>query len=316
MDHHIDQPSFHVPTTDELHLVVLTQQKKRLTREILPFEVKHYQHQDELNILLKTAKQLKYHYFAIEQQPHLSLPEEASQGSRIAFLSYLVEIDGTQLTKGSVLFFCDPLTNSFISLIYDTLFHPLSDTLFEFLNGIWSEIQPSDREGIFRKSSFEFFKRLAPALKTNASHSRKESVHKIARQEIEGFTQLLKIYISSVTDADLNEEEIFDSLTLLSWYIHRFWKSLVRHIFPATKLIAETYPGIFTKLPETLLYIYDPNCFPQNFVNITKILSEVIQKLSANHQNIENKNYNAGTQPFTCTNITGKQKHFSGSLTH
>ena len=153
MDHHIDQPSSHVPThSDQLQLAVLTQQNKRLIHEILPFEVKHYQHQDELNILLNTAKQLKYHYFAIEQQPHLSLPEKASQVSRTAFLSYLIEIYGTELTKGSVLSICNPLTNKYISLIYDTLFHPLSDTLFEFLNGIWSAIQPSDREGIFRNT--------------------------------------------------------------------------------------------------------------------------------------------------------------------
>ena len=82
MDHHIDQTSSHVPThSDELQLAVLKQQNKRLTREILPFEVKHYQHQDELNILFNTAKQLKYHYFAIGQRPHLSLPEKASQVS-------------------------------------------------------------------------------------------------------------------------------------------------------------------------------------------------------------------------------------------
>ena len=129
MDHHIDQPSSHVPThSDELQLAVLTQQKKRLTREILPFEVRHYQHQ-ELNILLNTAKQLKYHYFAIEQQPHITLPEKASQVSRTAFLSYLVEIYGTQLTKGSVLFFCDPLTNDYISLVNDTLIPLLSKFL-------------------------------------------------------------------------------------------------------------------------------------------------------------------------------------------
>ena len=78
MDHHIDKPSSHVPTnSDELQLAVLTQQNKRLTREILPFEVKYYQHQDELNILLNTVKQLKYHYFAIEQEPHFCLPEKA-----------------------------------------------------------------------------------------------------------------------------------------------------------------------------------------------------------------------------------------------
>ena len=304
MDHHIDQPSSHVPThLDELQLAVLTQQNRRLTREILPFEVRHYQHQDELNILEHTTKQLKYHYSAVEQQPHLSLPEKASQFSRTAFLSYLFEIYGTQLTKGSVLFICDPLTNSYISLIYDTLFHLLSNTLFEFLNGIWSEIKPSDKEGLCRKSSFEFLKRLAPAPNTNTLPFRKESVHKIARQEIEGFAQLLKIYISSVTDADLNDEEIFDSLTLLSWYLHRFLKSLVRHIFPATKLKAEIYPRIITKIPETPHYIYDPNWFPQNFVNITEIPSEAIQKLSINHQNIEIKNYNAEIQPFTSTNI-------------
>ena len=69
MDHHINQPSSHVQThSDETQLAVLTQQNKRLTRKILPFEVKHYQNQDELNTL-KDTKQLKYHSFAIEQQP-------------------------------------------------------------------------------------------------------------------------------------------------------------------------------------------------------------------------------------------------------
>ena len=86
MDHHIAQPSSHVPTHfNKPQLAVLTQQNKHLTRKILSFEVKHYQHQDELNILYNTAKQLKYHYFAIEQQPHLFLSERASQVSRTAF---------------------------------------------------------------------------------------------------------------------------------------------------------------------------------------------------------------------------------------
>ena len=163
---------------------------------------------------------------------------------------------------------------------------------------------PRIEKGYLENLLFEIPKRFAPTLNANASHSRKESVHKIGRQEKEGFTHLLKIYKSSVTDADLNEEEIFDSLTLPSWYIRRFWKNLVRHIFPATKLIAETYPRIITKLPETLHYIFDPNSFPQNFVNITEISSETIQKLSLKYQNIEIKNYNAQTKPFTCTNIT------------
>ena len=44
MDHYIDNPSS-IPThSDELQLAVLTQQNKRLAKEILPFEVKQYQH--------------------------------------------------------------------------------------------------------------------------------------------------------------------------------------------------------------------------------------------------------------------------------
>ena len=88
MNHHTDQPSSNIPThSNELQLAVLTQQNRRLLHEILPFKVKHYQHQDELNILLNTATQLKYHYSAVEQQTHLSLPEKASQVSRTFFLS-------------------------------------------------------------------------------------------------------------------------------------------------------------------------------------------------------------------------------------
>ena len=91
MDHHVDQPSSNVPThSDRLQLIVLTQQNKRLTRDILPFEVKHYQHQDKLNNFLNTAKQHKYHFFSVEQQLLLSLPEKASQVSRTAFLSSFV----------------------------------------------------------------------------------------------------------------------------------------------------------------------------------------------------------------------------------
>ena len=121
--------------------------------------------------------------------------------------------------------------------------------------------------------------------------SQNESVHKIARQEIEGFTHLLKTFINSVKDANLNEEEIPDSLTLLSWYIHKFCKSLVRHVFPATKQVAETYPQITPKIPETLHYIYDPNWFPQNIITITAVPSETIQKSSINHNDIEMKAY-------------------------
>ena len=86
MNQHTGQISSYLNTrTDELQLAVLTQQNKRLTRETLPLEVKHYQHQAELNLLLNIAKQLKYHYFAVEQQTLLSLTEKASQVSLTAF---------------------------------------------------------------------------------------------------------------------------------------------------------------------------------------------------------------------------------------
>ena len=88
MDHHIDQTSSNIPThSDDLQLAAITQA--------------------DLNILLNTAKQLKYHYFAVEKQPLLSLPEKASQVSRTAFLSYL-----RRSTHQGVSFFCDPLTNT------------------------------------------------------------------------------------------------------------------------------------------------------------------------------------------------------------
>ena len=91
----------------------------------------------------------------------------------------------------------------------------------------------------------------------------------------------MKIYIDSLKDADLNEEEIYDSLALLSPYTDTFWKSLVRHIFH---------------------YIYNPSWFPETFVNIPQIPSETFQNFSINHHNVEIKNYNAEIQPFTCTN--------------
>ena len=79
MNHRIGQTfsKIDIPS-DELQLAVLTQQNKRLQRAILPFEVKHYRHQDELNLLLNLAKQLKDHYFGAEEQPLLSLPDKES----------------------------------------------------------------------------------------------------------------------------------------------------------------------------------------------------------------------------------------------
>ena len=112
------------------------------------------------------------------------------------------------------------------------------------------------------------------------------------------------VCVKSAKDSDLSEEETLDSLTLFtlsSYFIHRFWESLVRQIFPATNLIAETYPQFKLKIPETLHYIYDSNWFRESFITITEVPSEIIQKLAINHNNIEINN--AKNQPFTFTNI-------------
>ena len=143
--------------SDELQLSVLTQRNKTLIHEISPFKNAQYQQQEEMKLFLNTAKQLNYHYFAV-----------ASQILRIVSLSYLIEIYEAQLTKGSIHFNSDSLNTKYFSLICDKFFNPLSDTLFGFLNGVWTELQPSDRAGTFRKSLFETLKRLAPALNTAA----------------------------------------------------------------------------------------------------------------------------------------------------
>ena len=56
MNHHTGQTSSNLDTHSGELQSVLTQQNKRLTRENLAFEVKNYQHQDDLNILLNKAK--------------------------------------------------------------------------------------------------------------------------------------------------------------------------------------------------------------------------------------------------------------------
>ena len=42
-------------------------------------------------------------------------------------------------------------------------------------------------------------------------------------------------------------------------------------------------------MPETLHHINDSICFPENFITFTKILSEIIQNLTIDHNNIEIK---------------------------
>ena len=94
MSSHTGQTPSNLDThSNKLQLVVLAQQKKRLSHEDLPFKITHYKHQDELNLPLKTAKQLKYHYFAVEQQLFFCLPDRVSHVSRTVFLSYLSQLN-------------------------------------------------------------------------------------------------------------------------------------------------------------------------------------------------------------------------------
>ena len=88
-------------------------------------------------------------------------------------LFFHIRLKFMELDSQRVCFFfiCDPLTKTYTSLIYDILFNPVSDTLFEFLHGVGSEIQPLNREGVFRKSSFEFHERLGITLNVTVSKS-------------------------------------------------------------------------------------------------------------------------------------------------
>ena len=110
---------------------------------------------DEINLLQNTALELKQYYFGIDQKLLLSWSETRPQHSRIAFLSYLTKSYGSQLTKDTIIFIWDPLTEGYTSLFYDILFSPLSCTLFEFFKGVKTELHTTDHKCTFRKSSFE-----------------------------------------------------------------------------------------------------------------------------------------------------------------
>ena len=195
-------------------------------------------------MLLNTTLELKQYYFGIDQKLLLSRSETRPQHSRIAFLTYLIESYGSQLTKDTIIFICDPLTEGYNSLIYDILFSPLSCTLFEFFKGVKTELHTTDHKSTFKKSSFGFLKRVASTLNSAALQSRKRSVHKINGQVLEGRIHLLKTNISAVAHVDLPEEEIID--TLLTWYFTRFWRILAGHILSVTKIIAKNTPKQFT----------------------------------------------------------------------
>ena len=86
MSRHFEQTSSNLDTySEKLQLAVPTQLNKRLMHEILPCKITKYQNQDEIYLLLITTKQFNFHYFTVEQQLLLSLPEKASQVSQTVF---------------------------------------------------------------------------------------------------------------------------------------------------------------------------------------------------------------------------------------
>ena len=53
------------------------------------------------------------------------------------------------------------------------------------------------------------------------NHEQKAYTKSIDRKH-EALRTIFKININSAKDADLNNQEIFDTFTILIWYIHRF----------------------------------------------------------------------------------------------
>ena len=133
----------------------------------------------------------------------------------------------------------------------------------------------------------------------------------IARQEIEEFTHFIKTYISSAKDAELSQVEILDTLSLLSWNIHRFRICLVTHLFPATKLLAETtYPQLLniTHYQKHYTTILSQFLFLQNFITISEVPTEVLQKFKIDRNKIEIKNQNVENQTLTVKNVPENTK--------
>ena len=80
MSHHNGQTSSIADTNSENNpLPILRQEENRLINDIKAFEKTNFQKAVELILLLNTELPLKNHYFGIEQQPVLCMPEKASE---------------------------------------------------------------------------------------------------------------------------------------------------------------------------------------------------------------------------------------------
>ena len=140
MSHQTGQTASKLDThSDELHLVVLTQQNKRLLHEKLPFKIAQYQHQDELNFKDSETIQISLFCSRATASPLFTGQSFTSLTDCFSFISNRNLPSSTHKSLISV--FCDPLTKSYFSLIYDFLNKPLSDTLFEFFHRSFDRIR-------------------------------------------------------------------------------------------------------------------------------------------------------------------------------
>ena len=101
----------------------------------------------------------------------------------------------------------------------------------------------------------------------------------MARQEIEGSNHLIKKFSSSLLNADLSNVDILKELILLPCFLHRFWKSYVRH--SATKAIAKI-PLSSSKIAQSTTIHYANSSFPENYVSTTEVPSDLIHKFIYN----------------------------------
>ena len=76
----------------------------------------------------------------------------------MAFSSYLIKSLDPKLTKGRIVFICDPLSHRQPSLTFDAIFCQLSDTIIEIVHGAQRENHKKARnDNHFKQSSIEFF---------------------------------------------------------------------------------------------------------------------------------------------------------------
>ena len=177
--------------SDSNQMSTQRQENDYLIQEIKPFEITEIHIVAQLKILPSTTLWLKTHCFNQDQQHFHSLPKNASQIARTAFLSFLIEIYVQDLTKGAIYFIRDPMTKRH-TFFHGTIFCPTLKTLPEFLKR-HHELYTADRRHVFKKT-IRVSKRIAPVLNTAAAQSEAASEHRIAGQDLADFDHLIQTF--------------------------------------------------------------------------------------------------------------------------